>query len=93
MLDHAEFVAASCNGKERFECKTHADRIARRKNRSKKQKAGFHSETYRCRTCGGFHVGSSGSWTNRRKRHVLQTKRERSSYEDLSAQDDEFRFV
>lgn len=93
MMDKALFAQASCHGKERFECKTHADRVARRKNRSKKQKAGFHSDVYRCRTCGGFHVGSSGSDSSRRKRKVLAEKRERPSYEDLSFQEDEFGYL
>jgi hypothetical protein len=88
MIDKEGAIVAGCHGKERFECKTYADRVARRKNQSKQQKSGLHSEAYRCRTCGGFHVGSSPSDTKRHKRKVFMDKRERPSYEDLSFDDD-----
>lgn len=54
MSAHAEFEAASCTGKVRFDTYGAADRVqARRaKNRSRRKE-----QVYRCRLCQGFHIG------------------------------------
>lgn len=48
----AENIAAMCEGKQRFDSAHIAHKAAKRR-----RKAGVVREVYRCRACGGFHIG------------------------------------
>lgn len=49
-----EFVSSTCQGKERFESFSMADRIAK----TMSYKRSTHIMAYRCHVCSGWHIGS-----------------------------------
>lgn len=56
--------AVYCEGKKRIPCKTLADQIAKRCNRTgRHQKA----HPYKCRACGDWHIGSSSASKSARR--------------------------
>ncbi len=50
-------TAAGCNGKQRFESQSLAAQIARMIRR---RHDNAKINTYRCKTCGGWHIGDKG---------------------------------
>lgn len=61
-----EFRLASCEGKERFTSYHTALAVVRKMNRSHDD-AGVSFECYRCKVCGGVHIGSYDPLARRSK--------------------------
>lgn len=64
-----QFVTG-CTGKKVFVRFTHADRAAKRRNRSD---AGAHLEAYHCQHCNRFHVGEARAHGRRKARKESTT--------------------
>lgn len=62
-VTEAELRSSSCDGKERFENRSLADKVARRNTRQR-----MHREPYRCPHCQGFHLGTPSP--GRKKKQV-----------------------
>jgi ribosomal protein L44E len=62
-MSRAEFIAASCSGKVRFETFDQAQGVAKARNRGKAKRVRL---VYRCTTCKGFHI--SGNTAHRTRR-------------------------
>lgn len=53
----SEFSTTSCEGKERFDSPVIAHRVQQRMRKRDRQNRGLVAETYRCKLCGGWHIG------------------------------------
>lgn len=58
--DRAKFATGSwaCAGKTRFDTFRAAERVARRRHRTRDAEGG--RQVYRCQQCKGFHIGHRG---------------------------------